>query len=81
MNPAGFILKIDQLGRIVVPKPLRTKLDLDLGDSIEVLSDNDGIYLKKYCVSCSLCGGDNNIVKFKEKAICEDCLKEIKNNF
>ena len=81
MNPAGFILKIDQLGRIVIPKPLRKKLELELGDSIEVFNENDGIFLNKYCTSCSLCGSNDNIVTFQEKAICENCLNEIKNQF
>ncbi len=79
MKPSGFILKIDQLGRIVVPKPLRTKLDLNIGDTIEVFNDNKGILLKKYCTTCSFCGKDDELVTFKEKTICEECLNEIKN--
>lgn len=79
MKPAGFILKIDQLGRIVIPKPIRTQYDLNLGDSIEVFNENDGILLKKYHMSCSFCGNDENLVKFKDTTICENCLNEIKN--
>ena len=79
MKPAGFILKIDQLGRIVIPKPIRNQYNLNLGDSIEVFNENDGIVLKKYHMCCSFCGKDENLQKFKDVTICEDCLNEIKN--
>lgn len=79
MKPAGFILKIDQLGRVVIPKPIRTQYNLNLGDSIEVFNENEGILLKKYHMSCSFCGNDENLQKFKDTTICEDCLNEIKN--
>ncbi len=79
MKPAGFILKIDQLGRIVIPKPIRTQYDLNLGDNIEVFNENEGILLKKYHMSCSFCGNDENLTRFKDTTICENCLNEIKN--
>lgn len=78
MKPAGFILKIDQLGRIVIPKPLRKKYNLELGDSLELFNEDDGILIKKYCMSCDFCGNDDNLVKFKGKTICENCLEELK---
>ncbi|MBQ8860011.1 MAG: AbrB/MazE/SpoVT family DNA-binding domain-containing protein [Ruminococcus sp.] len=78
MKPAGFILKIDQLGRIVIPKPLRKKYDLELGDSLELFNEDDGILMKKYCMTCAFCGNDDNLTKFKEKTVCENCLKELK---
>ncbi|MBE6824892.1 MAG: AbrB/MazE/SpoVT family DNA-binding domain-containing protein [Ruminococcaceae bacterium] len=79
MKPAGFILKIDQLGRIVIPKPIRKKYDLELGDSLELFNEADGILMKKYCMTCAFCGSDDDLVKFKEKTICEKCLKELKD--
>lgn len=79
MKPAGFILKIDQLGRIVIPKPIRKKYDLELGDSLEIFSEDDGIVMKKYCMSCSFCGNDDDLVKFKDKTICKNCLDEMRN--
>lgn len=78
MKPAGFILKIDQLGRIVVPKPIRKMYDLELGDSLELFSEPDAIVMKKYCMTCAFCGSDDNLVKFKDKTICKNCLDEIK---
>ena len=79
LKPAGFILKIDQLGRIVIPKPLRKKYDLELGDTLEVFNEADGIFMKKYCMHCEFCGNDENLTKFKDKMICDDCLSQLRN--
>ncbi len=80
LKPAGFILKIDDLGRIVIPKPIRTKYDLTSNDNLELFTESDGLFLKKYGMSCVLCGNDENLTKFKDKTICEDCLKELKKS-
>jgi AbrB family looped-hinge helix DNA binding protein len=49
MAPAildGMTLRIDQAGRIVLPKPLRDRLGLRAGSSLEVRESSDGIVLK-----------------------------------
>lgn len=79
MKPAGYILKVDQLGRIVIPKPLRKNFDLEPGDSLELFSEDNGILMKKYITGCAFCGGGDNFVKFRDKTICENCLKELKD--
>lgn len=79
MKPAGFICKLDKLGRIVIPKPIRMMYDLHEEDSLELFTDTDGFMIKKYCKACDLCGNGDDLVEFKGKAICKDCLKELKN--
>jgi len=78
MKPAGFILKIDPLGRIVIPKPIRKQYNLEENDKLELFNEKDGIFLKKYSVACEFCGNDENLIKFRDKTICEKCLKELK---
>ena len=49
MRPTGIVRRIDELGRIVVPKELRRSLRIHEGDSVEIFVDPDGsIVLKKY---------------------------------
>ena len=49
MRPTGIVRRIDELGRIVVPKELRRSLRIREGDSVEIFIDQDGsIVLKKY---------------------------------
>lgn len=48
LKTTGIIRRIDDLGRIVVPKELRKTLRIKNGDSLEIFVDNDDIILKKY---------------------------------
>lgn len=79
MKPAGFLCRIDKLGRIVIPKPIRNKYDLKVDDSLELFTEPDSIVMKKYSMSCEFCGNDDDLVVFKGKALCKNCLYEIKN--
>ena len=44
----GIVRRIDELGRIVIPKEIRKNLRIKNGDNLEILVDNDNIVLKKY---------------------------------
>ena len=48
MKTTGVIRRIDDLGRIVVPKEIRRNLRIKNGDTLEVFVDMDSIVLKKY---------------------------------
>ena len=48
MTTTGIIRRIDELGRIVIPKEIRKKLRIDNGESMEILIEDDNIILKKY---------------------------------
>lgn len=48
-KPTGMVRRIDELGRVVIPKELRRKLRMKEGDSVEVFLSNDGaVCFKKY---------------------------------
>jgi AbrB family transcriptional regulator (stage V sporulation protein T) len=49
MKATGIVRRIDELGRVVVPKELRTQLRIDEGDAIEIFTEANGeIVLKKF---------------------------------
>lgn len=48
MKSTGIVRKVDELGRVVVPKELRRRLGIDDGDPVEIFSDGDKIVLQKY---------------------------------
>ena len=48
MNNIGIVRKVDELGRIVLPKELRKTLDINAGDDFQIFLDNENIILKKY---------------------------------
>lgn len=48
MKKTGIIRRIDDLGRIVIPKELRKTLRIKNGESLEIFVEGDDIILKKY---------------------------------
>ena len=47
MKATGIVRNIDELGRIVIPKEMRTKMDMQSGDPVEIFVDSDKIILTK----------------------------------
>ena len=49
MKATGIVRRIDDLGRVVVPKEIRRMLRIREGDPLEIFTDKDGgIVLRKY---------------------------------
>lgn len=48
MKSTGVVRRIDDLGRIVIPKEIRKNLRIKEGDNLEVFVDSEDIILKKY---------------------------------
>ena len=49
MKATGIVRRIDDLGRVVVPKEIRKTLHIREGDPLEIVTDREGeIILKKY---------------------------------
>lgn len=48
MKTTGVIRRIDELGRIVIPKEIRKTLRIKNGESLEVYVEGENIVLKKY---------------------------------
>ena len=54
MKATGIVRRIDDLGRVVIPKEIRRTLRIREGDPLEIYTDRDGsVIFKKY----SLLGG------------------------
>ena len=48
MKSTGIVRRIDDLGRVVIPKEIRRTLLLKEGDPMEIFVEDGGVYLKKY---------------------------------
>ena len=48
MHGSGIVRRVDDLGRIVIPKELRRTLRLKEGDPVEISRDGESLFLKKY---------------------------------
>ena len=54
MKATGIVRRIDDLGRVVIPKEIRRVMRIREGDPLEIYTDRDGsVIFKKY----SLLGG------------------------
>ena len=49
MKSTGIVRRIDDLGRVVIPKEIRRTLRIKEGDALEIFLDGtEGVFLKKY---------------------------------
>ncbi len=79
MKNTGIIRKVDELGRIVVPKEMRTALEIKEGDRTEITLEGNAIVIKKYEDSCVFCKSTSAPFEFGGKKLCGECLKSLKN--
>lgn len=77
MKSTGIVRKVDELGRIVLPIELRRTLGIEVRDSLEIYVQDSSVVLRKYAPSCIFCDDATDVVNFKGKNICPNCLKEL----
>ncbi len=77
MKSTGIVRNIDELGRVVVPKELRKKLGINNGDPVEIYVEGEKIILTKYHPVCHFCGSSSDLIEYKEKNICKECVKAL----
>lgn len=78
MEEKGIIRPVDKLGRIVIPKELRRRLDVknDI-DSFEIFTEGDSLILKKYNPRCVLCGSGESCVSHNGHLVCKGCIEKL----
>lgn len=77
--PLGQVCNVDSLGRIVIPSLMRKAYKLEKNDKVELIMDDNGIFLRKYHPGCIFCGNIKNITMFKGQLICKDCINQMQN--
>ena len=75
MKSTGIVRKVDELGRIVLPIELRRTLGIEEKDRIEIFVDGESIILRKYQPACIVCDNAKDIINYKGKNICPDCIR------
>ena len=81
MTTIGVTRKLDNLGRLVIPKETRKMLNIVPGTSLEFFAGDDGsIILRKYTAKCALCGQEGEpeaMRNYKEALLCEACFSDV----
>lgn len=77
MKESGIIRKVDPLGRVVIPKEIRNIMDINEGDPIEIIKDDNSILLRKYSNGCIFCRSDKDVKEFMNLSVCSICRKAL----
>ncbi|MBE6884725.1 MAG: AbrB/MazE/SpoVT family DNA-binding domain-containing protein [Ruminococcaceae bacterium] len=77
MKSTGVVRRMDELGRVVLPKELRKTMDIQDRDALEIYVNGNEIILKKYQPCCIFCNRADDVHVIKGKNICGECIKEI----
>ena len=82
MKNTGIVRRVDELGRIVLPKEMRKTMGIKEGDPMEIYVEGDSIILKKYqneC-KCKVCGqtlgNGNRLVTLNGVTLCTTCIMQ-----
>lgn len=76
MKSTGIVRKVDNLGRVVLPKELRITLDINYLDSLEIFTEGSNIILKKYTPGCHCCKSMDELTEVLGLKLCEICIKQ-----
>lgn len=77
MRPIGVVRKVDQLGRLVLPKSLRKRFNMNEGDPVEILVQGELIILERYRPHCLLCSSTEQVTEYRDRFICKNCIGEL----
>ena len=79
MKSTGIVRKVDELGRIVLPIELRRTMDIAEKDALEIYVEGENIILRKYQAACVFCGSVKNLVSYKGRNVCADCVATLQD--
>lgn len=65
----GFVRRMDSLGRITIPRELRTQLNLISRDAVEIFIIEDTLIFKKYAPCDIFTGEMDELIEFEGKKI------------
>jgi transcriptional pleiotropic regulator of transition state genes len=77
LRSTGILRKIDNLGRLVISKELRSTMDINKKDQMEVYVDGDKIILKKYESASVFCVSADDTVEYEGTMVCKECIDEM----
>ena len=79
MKASAITKKLDELGRLVIPKELRRAIGVKEGDTLKFELNGNTLILTKFESNCLFCGSSENLIEFKDKHICAECQSALTN--
>lgn len=63
-------------GRVVIPIEIRNQFGIVENDEIEFFVETNLIRLKKYESNCIFCKSNIDLIEYKNRLICKNCIKK-----
>ena len=73
--------KVDELGRIVIPKEIRDKFGIKTNDRMDIYVENNVISLVKYSHKCIFCSSTKDLIDYNNKHVCNKCMQKLVKKF
>ena len=80
-NNTGMSRKVDELGRIVIPKEIRNKFDIKTNDRLDIYVENSVISLVKDEKKCIFCSSKKDLIDYNNKHVCNKCMQKLVKKF
>lgn len=80
-NEAMDIRQLDTLGRVVIPKKMRTALGISENDNLRISLEGNAIIIRRDQPLCAICRRDRDLIEIGGSYICSGCAKEISEKF
>ncbi|MBQ9605528.1 MAG: AbrB/MazE/SpoVT family DNA-binding domain-containing protein [Firmicutes bacterium] len=77
MKQTGITRPIDNLGRIVIPKELRSSLEWNVGDNIEIFTSGDKVVLRKFQPADVFTGETEELIEYEGKKVSKNSVREL----
>lgn len=77
----GVERSIDDLGRLVLPKEMRDKLNFNKNQKVNIKLFKNHIRVEKSITMCNFCDSEKDINYYKNLAVCKNCLEDIISKF
>ena len=68
-------IRIDSLGRVVIPIKIRKKLGIELNSDLSMTFNEYGVIIFSCALKCAICGGAEKVIK--ELKVCKVCIDKI----
>lgn len=73
MRATGIVRRVDELGRLVLPKELRQTMGIHVGGPVEIFTEGEAVMLRRYEPLCVFCGRGDDLVQYHGKRVCLGC--------
>lgn len=77
LQKTGITRPVDDLGRIVLPKELRTSMGIREGDRLEIMVTGEHIVLAKAVPCCVICGSTADLIEVEGTSVCRLCAERL----